>query len=65
MVKYQLAAYAMAAGANLAIARTFRRIGLSLRPDGNYKVREFPTSDFDSDISKFMEALRSNKWVAR
>lgn len=56
--RLQLAAQCILIQPNLALARTIRRIGLSLLPDGDYKVREFPLSDFDRDISKFMEVLK-------
>jgi PD-(D/E)XK nuclease superfamily len=59
-VKYQLAAYTLAIEPNVALARRVRRIGLSLFEDATYKVTEFPLSEFDSDISKFMEALHAS-----
>lgn len=60
--RYQLAAYSLEVDARPAIARTVRRIGLSLKADGTYKVKEFPLCTWDGDISKFMEALK--KWKA-
>ncbi len=57
-VRYQLAAYALAEQPNVALARRIRRIGLSLFADGTYKVKEFPMSEFDSDIARFMEEFR-------
>lgn len=57
-VRYQLVAYASEVHPNQAIARNVRRIALSLRPDGTYKVKEFPLCTWDIDFSKFMEALR-------
>jgi hypothetical protein len=59
--RLQLAAQAVLIHSNISIARTFRRIGLSLRPDGTYSVKEFPLSSFDSDISRFMKALEDAK----
>lgn len=59
--RLQLAAQAVLIQPNLALARVIRRIGLSLFTDGRYKVREFPMSTFDSDISKFMEALNGSR----
>jgi hypothetical protein len=58
-VALQLAAYTLAIEPNVALARTIRRIGLSLLGDGTYKVTEFKPSEFDNDISKFMEALNA------
>jgi hypothetical protein len=55
-VGLQLAAYTLAIEPNAALARRVRRVGLSLSADATYKVTEFV--DFDSDIAKFMEALR-------
>lgn len=59
--RYQLAAYAVGIEPNLSVARTIRRIGLSLKPDGTYKVREFPLCTFDSDFSRFHHELRKLK----
>jgi len=56
--RYQLAAQAVGIERNIAVARTIRRIALSLRPDGTYKIREFPLCTWDSDFAKFMHALR-------
>jgi hypothetical protein len=57
-VRYQLAAYALGIQPNIALARTIRRIGLSLFEDGTYKVKEYPLDSFDCDISRFIEELR-------
>lgn len=57
--RYQLAAQCVLIQPKISIARTFRRIGLSLSPDGTYKVKEFPLSTFDSDISRFIEEVRN------
>ncbi len=54
----QLCAQCVLIQPNIAIARTYRRIGLSVLGNGTYKVREFPMSSFDSDLSRFIEALR-------
>ena len=56
--RLQLCAQAVLIQPNISIARTYRRIGLSLRLDGSYKVTEFPLSSFDSDIARFMSALK-------
>ena len=57
--RLQLAAQCVLIQPNISLARTIRRIGLSLFADGTYKVREFALSEFDTDIAKFIEALRS------
>lgn len=57
-VRYQLCAYASESHPNQAIARNIRRIALSLRADGTYKIREFPLGTWDQDFAKFIEALR-------
>src|ERR1035438_9345669 len=59
--KYQLAAQCVLIEPNISLARTIRRIGLSLRPDGLYSIKEFPMAEFDSDISRFMKALEDAK----
>ena len=56
--RLQLAAQCVLIQPNISIARTFRRIGLSLRPDGTYSIKEFPMAEFDSDIAIFIDALR-------
>lgn len=58
--RYQLAAYSLEVDARPAIARTVRRIALSLKPDGTYKIKEFPLCTWDTDLATFMEAL--GKW---
>lgn len=55
--RYQLCAYSLAVDPRPAIARTIRRIALSLRADGTYKIKEFPLCTWDSDYSRFMRAL--------
>lgn len=57
--RYQLAAYAMRQGKNPYHASRIRRIGLALRKDGTYRVREFHHESFPLDWAKFMEAKRS------
>jgi hypothetical protein len=57
-VRYQLAAQCVLIQPNISLARTIRRIGLSLSADGSYAVKEFPLSSFDTDIAKFIEALK-------
>ena len=56
--RYQLAAQAVGIEQNIAVARNIRRIAVSLRKDGTYNVKEFPLCTFDSDISKFFQALK-------
>ena len=55
--KYQLAPYAVAKARTVQAAKTIRRIGVALTPDG-YKVKEFPASSLEHDFSVFMEGLR-------
>lgn len=57
-VRYQLCAYSLEVDARPSIARTVRRIALALRADGTYKVKEFPLCTWDSDLAKFMQALK-------
>ena len=56
--RYQLAAYAVLCSPSMSLARYMRRIALSLKSDGSYKVTEFPLCTFDVDLSKFIHALR-------
>lgn len=49
--KYQLAAYAHH-------AKVFRRIAVRLGGDGTYTVREYPFSEYQTDLAIFMEAVR-------
>ena len=56
-VGIQLAAQCMLLQPNMSLARTIRRIGLSLGPS-HYKVTEFPLSTFDRDTSIFIDALK-------
>lgn len=56
-VRYQLCAYSLAVDPRPAMARLIRRIALSLKPDGTYKVKEFPLCTWDSDYSRFMHSL--------
>lgn len=56
--RYQLAAQAVGIEPNLSVARTIRRIAVTLRKDGTYNTKEFPLCSFDSDISRFMHELR-------
>ena len=56
--RYQLCAYSLAVDPRPAIARTIRRIALSLRADGTYKIKEFPSLHHgDSHYSRFRRAL--------
>lgn len=57
-VRYQLCAYAVGIEPRLPLARYMRRIALSLRPDGDYSVKEFPLCTFDSDWAIFNHAIR-------
>jgi hypothetical protein len=54
----QLCAYSLAIDPRPSIARNIRRIGLQLKPDGTYRVREFPLCTWDSDMARFMAALK-------
>lgn len=56
--RYQLVAYAMRMHANPQVARTWRRVGLALHPDGTYNVKEFPPTTWDEDFAIFIEAKR-------
>ena len=56
--RYQLAAYALGFFKNIAVAKTVRRVALSLAADGTYAVKEFEAASFVYDISRFMEELR-------
>lgn len=47
--QFQLAAYAMAHDE----PRLYRRIRVQLKPDGSYKVTEFPISDLTADYNVF------------
>lgn len=58
-VRLQLAAYSLAVDQRPAIARTIRRIALRLSADGRYQVKEFPMSEYDSDLAQFMECLKN------
>ena len=57
-VALQLAPYALGVMRKLALARRIRRIGVELRKNGTYSTKEFPLASFDSDIAKFMGAVR-------
>lgn len=54
--KYQLCGYGATRHPNLKVARTWRRIGLALHPDGTYHVKEFPIYEWDYDWAVFMTA---------
>lgn len=56
--RLQLCAYSLAVDPRPAIARTIRRIALSLRPDGTYTVKEYPLCTWDLDCAEFMRALK-------
>jgi hypothetical protein len=60
-VRLQLAAYALAIEPIIAVARNIRRIALTLSASGAYKIKEFPLCTFDSDIAKFMHALKGTQ----
>lgn len=57
-VRYQLAAYSIRIHSHPAMARTVRRIALTLRADGTHKVREFGADSWEHDFSVFIEAKR-------
>lgn len=57
-VRLQLVAYAMRTHVNPAIARRTRRIGLALRANGTYAVREFSEASWDTDWARFMKAKK-------
>jgi hypothetical protein len=63
--RYQLAAYCVGIEPQLALARYLRRIAIRLRPDGTYKVKEFPLCTWDVDFSKFMHALEKANGSSR
>lgn len=58
-VRYQLCAYSAFVYPEIKMAEYVRRIALSLRPDGTYKVREFPLCTWLVDWAKFNHHLRS------
>ena len=39
-----------------------RRIGLQLKPDGSFKMREFPQDEFLGDLDCFVAALKIYEW---
>jgi hypothetical protein len=58
-VRYQLAAYAIAAvGDDPARACRVRRIALRVKDDGTYQVKEFPPSDWGREWARFIAAVR-------
>lgn len=57
-VRYQLAAYSVRIHPHPAMARTVRRIALTLRKDGTHQVKEFPAASWEHDFSVFIEAKR-------
>lgn len=59
-VRYQLVLYTVAAaGDDPQLARYIRRIAVRLKPNGTYAVKEFPISEWVTDWSEAMEAVRS------
>jgi hypothetical protein len=56
--RFQLCLYAVGVTKHIWQAKMLRRIGLALRSDGTYQVREFLLSTWDSDWAVAMEALR-------
>lgn len=56
--KWQLCAYSLAIHPHPAMARTLRRIALSLHKDGTYQVKEFPSSTWEHDFAVFIEGKR-------
>jgi hypothetical protein len=57
-VKYQLALYAVGVTEHVYQAKRLRRIALALRPDGEYRIKEFPTAHFDYDLAVALEAKK-------
>ena len=57
-VRFQLCLYGARMHPNLQVAKTWRRIGLALHPNGTYHVKEFPVSCWDYDFSVAIEAKR-------
>ena len=57
-VAIQLAAYSLRIHSNPVLARMVRRIGLGLKEDGSYQVREFPAETWEIDFAKFLEAKK-------
>jgi hypothetical protein len=41
---------------------SYSRAGLYLKPDGRYSVREFPKSEYLSDLNTFLSALNLYNW---
>jgi len=40
----------------------YRRIGIYLRPDGKYSIREFPKTEYIRDLNVFLSALNIYNW---
>ena len=59
--RLQLAAYSLAVDERFQIARNIRRVAVRLKPDGTYRVFEWPRSTWDRDIAEFMECLHGGK----
>jgi hypothetical protein len=59
-VGLQLCFYTLAVDNRPSIARTIRRIAVSVKPD-KYSVREFPMSSWDTSFAKCMAALHEVK----
>lgn len=55
-VKLQLCAYSTFVYSDLRRARYVRRIALLLKPDGTYRIREFPIETWDLDFATFIQA---------
>lgn len=56
--KFQLCLYAVGVTRRIWEAKQLRRIGLALRSDGEYRVREFPKETWDYDFATAMKAKR-------
>ncbi len=56
--RYQLAMYAVGVTKHVYEAKQLRRIALALRPDGQYRIREFPRAEFDYDLAVAMKAKK-------
>lgn len=53
--RYQLAAYAHGLRPN----HIFERIGVQLKPDGRYSVKVFDRMDFNADLARFLQMLKT------
>jgi hypothetical protein len=56
-VRYQLAAYAH----GYEPGKVFNRVGVALKPDGTYRCKIFPVTDFHIDLNEFLRMTREFK----